>query len=197
MWSGTPGVPSFIGDGSLLTNLTIDANWSVDAVGLSTTRKIGIGTISAKNDYQLYVRGNTQIDGTLNVYEVIEKATISAGILTATSTTNIDLAENNVYYFTNNAQGNWTFNFRGNSTTTLNNFLTVGDSITVAILSSQGNTAYYNSTIQIDGTTVTPKYYGGVPYTVGNINSIDVYTYNIIKTANNTYSVLTSQSQYT
>ena len=197
VWSGTPGVPSFIGDGSLLTNLTIDANWSVDAVGLSTTRKIGIGTISAKNDYQLYVRGNTQIDGTLNVYEVIEKATISAGILTATSTTNIDLAENNVYYFTNNAQGNWTFNFRGNSTTTLNNFLTVGDSITVAILSSQGNTAYYNSTIQIDGTTVTPKYYGGVPYTVGNINSIDVYTYNIIKTANNSYSVLTSQSQYT
>jgi hypothetical protein len=190
IWSGT-----FVGDGSGLTN--VDSIWLVDSVGIHTTKNVGVGTTSAQSDYALYVNGNTKINGTLNVYEVIEKATISTGILTATSATNINLAENNVYYFINLAQGNWTFNFRGNSTTTLNNFLQVGDSITVAILTTQGSTAYYNSTVTIDGSPVTPKYYGGVPYASGNANSVDVYTYVIIKTASNTYTVLASQSQYT
>ena len=190
IWSGT-----FFGDGAGLFN--VDSIWDIDAIGIHTTKNVGIGTTTAKSEYKLYVDGNTQINGTLNVYEVIEKATISAGILTATSVTNIDLAENNVYYFTNTSQGNWIFNFRGNSSQTLNNFLVVGDSITVAILTTQGATAYYNAEIRIDGVTVVPKYYGGISYTTGNQNSIDVYTYVIIKTASNTYSVLSSQSQYT
>ena len=190
IWSGT-----FIGDGAGLFN--VDSIWDIDAIGIHTTKNVGIGTTTAKSEYKLYVDGNTQINGTLNVYEVIEKATISAGILTATSVTNIDLAENNVYYFTNTSQGNWIFNFRGNSSQTLNNFLVVGDSITVAILTTQGATAYYNAAIRIDGVTIVPKYYGGISYTTGNQNSIDVYTYVIIKTASNTYSVLSSQSQYT
>ena len=190
IWSG-----SFIGDGSGLTN--VDSIWISDVVGIHTTKKVGIGTTIAQADYQLYVNGNTKINGTLNVYEVIEKATISSGILTATSPINIDLAENNVYYFTNNAAGNWTFNFRANSTQTLDSFLEIGDSITVAILTTQGSTAYYNSSITIDGSAVTPKYYGGVAYTSGNINSVDAYTFVIIKTASSTYTVLSSQSQYT
>ena len=190
IWSGT-----FFGDGAGLFN--VDSIWDIDAIGIHTTKNVGIGTTTAKSEYKLYVDGNTQINGTLNVYEVIEKATISAGILTATSVTNIDLAENNVYYFTNTSQGNWIFNFRGNSSQTLNNFLVVGDSITVAILTTQGATAYYNAAIRIDGVTIVPKYYGGISYTTGNQNSIDVYTYVIIKTASNTYSVLSSQSQYT
>jgi hypothetical protein len=189
IWSGT-----FIGNGSGLFN--IDSIWKVDTVGIHTTKNVGIATTSAESDYALYVNGNTKINGTLNVYEVIEKATISTGILTAT-TTNIDLAENNVFYFTNQAQANWVFNFRGNSTTTLNNFLQVGDSITVAILTTQGSTAYYNTSVTIDGASVATKYYGGVPYTSGNANSVDVYTYVIIKTASNAYTVLASQSQYT
>ena len=190
VWSGT-----FIGDGSGLFN--VDSVWNKNLVGVHTTANVGVGTTTAQSDYKLYVNGNTKINGTLNVYEVIEKATIRTGILTATSDTNIDLAENNVYYFTDLAQGNWVFNFRGNSTTTLDDFLQVGDSITVAILTTQGNSAYYNTSIRIDNVATTTKYYGGVPYTSGNTNSVDVYTYVIIKTASNTYTVLSSQSQYT
>jgi hypothetical protein len=116
--------------------------------------------------------------------------------LTAT-TQNIDLGDNNVYYYTSEAADNWTINFRSNASQTLNDFLKVGESTTVAILTTQGSTAYYNSTVQIDGVNQSVKYYGGVPITSGNPNGIDLYTYVIIKTAANTYTVLYSQSQYT
>jgi hypothetical protein len=74
--------------------------------------------------------------------------------------------------------------------------LTTGDSITVAILTNQGSTAYYNSSISIDDVSVTPKYYGGNQIISGNVNSLDMYTYVIIKTGSAAYTVLASQSQY-
>ncbi len=170
--------------------------WRTDAIGIHTQTAIGIGTTSAKAGFGLYVEGSTSINGTLRVFEIIETATITSGILTATSVQNIDLGDNNVYYFTSAAQGNWTLNFRGNSSQTLNDFLTIGESTTVAVITTQGSTPYYNSTVRIDGVTQSVKYYGGVPITSGNANGIDVYTYVIIKTAANTYTVLYSQSQY-
>jgi hypothetical protein len=197
---GNNFIGTFSGDGSGLTG--VDSIWGVDGIGIHTTRSVGVGTTGAILGNALYVNGNTTINGTLNVYEIIEKATISAGILTAqnpvgvATTTNIDLATNNVYYFTNQTEGDWSLNFRGDSTTSLNSFLTTGDSITVAILTNQGSTAYYNSSISIDNVSVTPKYYGGNQIVSGNSNSLDMYTYVIIKTGSATYTVLASQSQY-
>jgi hypothetical protein len=187
-------IGSFSGDGSGLYN--VSDIWRTDAVGVHTSTPIGIGTTSAKSGFGLYVEGSTSINGTLRVFEIIETATITSGILTTTTVQNIDLGDNNVYYFTSEAQGNWTINFRGNSTQTLNSFLSVGESTTVAIITTQGATPYYNATVQIDGINQAPKYYGGNIITSGNANGIDVYTYVIIKTANNTYTVLYSQSQY-
>jgi hypothetical protein len=40
------------------------------------------------------------------------------------------------------------------------------------------------------------KWSGGTAPTGGNANSVDVYTYTIIKTANSTYTVLANQTQY-
>jgi hypothetical protein len=188
-------IGTFSGDGSNLTN--VSDIWEVDAIGIHTNTPIGIGTTSARAGFGLYVEGSTSINGTLRVFEIIETATISAGILSATSPENIDLGDNNVYYYTSEAVDNWTINFRSNASQTLNDFLSVGESTTVAILTTQGATPYYNSTVQIDGINQSVKYYGGVPISSGNANSIDVYTYVIIKTAANTYTVLYSQSQYT
>ncbi len=66
--------------------------------------------------------------GTTSVYEAIEKASISASALTGTVAFNwLDGA---VVYYTSNSAGNWTLNVRGNGSTTLNNSLSTGDSIT-------------------------------------------------------------------
>ena len=74
--------------------------------------------------------------------------------------------------------------------------MATGQSLTVAFLVTQGATAYYNNVVQIDGTTVTPKWQGGTAPSAGNASGIDVYQYTIIKTASATYTVLASLTQY-
>jgi hypothetical protein len=79
----------------------------------------------------------------------------------------------------------------------MNGLLSDGQSVTVAFLVTQGSTAYYNSAVQVDGTTsgVTTRWIGGAP-TAGNASGIDSYRYLIIKTANATFTVLASVTQY-
>jgi hypothetical protein len=49
---------------------------------------------------------------------------------------------------------------------------------------------------QVDGNAVTPKWMGGVAPTVGNANSIDSYTFSVIKTGNLAFTMLASQSRF-
>jgi hypothetical protein len=124
----------------------------------------------------------------------LEKVTISA--TAATGTITFDLATQSILYYTTNASGNWTLNVRGSSGVTLNSLMATGQSITLAFLATQGGTAYYNSALQIDGSSVTPKWFGGAAPSAGNANGIDVYTYTIIKTGNAAYVVLASLSKF-
>ena len=123
-----------------------------------------------------------------------ETATVSA--TAATGTINYDVTTQSVVYYTSNASANWTVNFRGSSGTSLNTLMSTGQSVTVAFLVTQGATAYYNSAVQVDGSSVTPKYQGGTAYTSGNVSSIDAYTYTIIKTGSATFTVLVSQTKF-
>jgi len=67
--------------------------------------------------------------------------------------------------------------------------------VTFVLVTTQGSTAYYNSAVTIDGTSVTPKWIGGAP-TAGNASGLDVYRMAVIKTASATYTVLASLTQY-
>jgi len=120
-----------------------------------------------------------------------ERWTTSA--TSAGTTVAFDASTQGVLYYTSNSTANWTLNIRGNSTTTLNSTLAVGDSVTVAFLVTNGATAYYQTAFQIDGSAVTPKYSGGTAPASGNASSIDVYQYTIVKTAATpTYTVFGS-----
>jgi len=125
-----------------------------------------------------------------------EVITVSA--TAATGTINVDLASSAIHYYTANASADWTFNFRGNGSTTLNSMLNVGGTISVAFMVTNGSTAYKpaSTSVTIDGVTVTPKWNGGTAPASGNTNSIDVYTFTIIKTASATYTVLGTQSKF-
>jgi hypothetical protein len=126
--------------------------------------------------------------------DVAELITISA--TAATGTIAYDVTTQSVLYYTSNASANWTVNFRGSSGTSLNTLLSTGQCITVAFLVTQGATAYYNNVVQVDGSTVTPKYQGGTAWTAGNASGIDAYTYTIIKTGSAAFTVLASQTQF-
>ena len=74
--------------------------------------------------------------------------------------------------------------------------MTTGQVITVTFLVTQGATAYYNNVVQVDGSTVTPKYQGGTAWSSGNTSGIDAYTYAIIKTGSAAFTVLASQTRF-
>jgi hypothetical protein len=148
-------------------------------VGITLTPKGDLGRITAN--------GETKIFG------VFENATISTTYIT---TFTYDVLTQAVY-FQNVALGsNFTVNLRGNASTALNSALNTGESATVALITKQNNTTFYNNVIQVDGTTVTAIWQGGSAPTGGNASSTDVYTYTALKTAASTYTVLASITQF-
>ena len=158
------------------------------------TDYVAPGTATTFTALQTFAGTSSNAD--LKTYNIIETATISA--TAATGTINYDITTQSVLYYTTNASGNWTVNFRGSVGTSLNTLMATGESMSVTFLVTQGSTAYYNSSVQIDGTTsgVTTKWQGGTAPTSGNASSIDSYTYVIIKTGSATYTVIAAQTKF-
>jgi len=125
------------------------------------------------------------------VYEPINVSATAAGGVLVFYTLNQAIS-----YYTVNATSNWTMNFTGNGSTTLNSLMSTGQVMTITFMATQGTTAYYNTGIYVDGTAVTPKWQGGLTPTSGNASAIDVYTYAIIKTGSAAFTVLASQTQF-
>jgi len=136
----------------------------------------------------------TSSNADLKTSNILEVSTVSA--TAATGTINYDVTTQSVLYFTTDASGNFTVNFRGSSGTSLNTVMSTGESLSVTFLVTNGATAYYNSAVQIDGSSVTPKWQGGSAPTSGNASSIDAYTYVIFKTGSATFTVLAVQTKF-
>ena len=138
--------------------------------------------------------GRATFNGQGKIQSVAEKVTTAA--TAATGTINYDVLTQAVLNFTSDAAANWTLNIRGDGSNTLDNIMDTGESVTIARIVKQGSTPYYNSAVQIDGSSVTPEYQGGSAPTSGNASSLDVYSYTIIKTGSATFTVLASQTQF-
>lgn len=130
----------------------------------------------------------------LTVPEINERTTVTG--TGAGANVNFDTLTQTVLYYSSSSTANSTLNIRGSSSVTLNSLMSSGQSTCVALFLTNGATAYYPSTIKVDGTTVTPLWQGGLAPTGGNTNSVDVYSFNIIKTADATFSVFASQTQF-
>jgi len=124
------------------------------------------------------------------------RESISVQANASTGTINFDVLSQQVLYFTANATADWTLNVRGNGSTTLNDSMETGQSVTITFLATQGATAYYANVYTVDSSSVTPKWQGGAAPTAGNPDSVDAYVLNIVKTANATYTVFGSQTQF-
>jgi hypothetical protein len=156
------------------------------------------GTVMTLGDIQT-VTGTKTFSGTSSTLgmvlnDVAEVITTSA--TAATGTINYDVTTQDVLYYTSNASANWTVNFRGSSGTSLNTLMSTGQSLTAAFLVTQGSVAYYNSAVQIDGSSVTPKWQGGTAPSAGNASSVDIYMYTIVKTGSAAFTVVASQTKF-
>ena len=125
---------------------------------------------------------------------LFEDASINASAFGAN--VNIDILDNSVVYSTAAADTNICINFRGDSSTTLTDSMTIGNSITAAVLVTNTGTPFFISNTQVDGALVVPKVQGGSQLTGGNANSTDIYTITVLKTAGGAFTMFLSQSQF-
>lgn len=131
----------------------------------------------------------------MKLQNAAEKITItSAAVISAAE---FYITDQSILYHTANATNNWTLNIEGNNAVPLNTIMAVGDTVTVVHLVTNGATPYYVTAITIDGdpAAVTKWQNGTVPAT-GNANSIDSYTYTIIKTGDDVFTLMASQTKY-
>jgi hypothetical protein len=157
---------------------------------LDATAKLAVAqSFTAKQTFA----GSASV-ASMKTSNIAEVDTIAA--TAATGTIDYDVTTQSVLFYTTDASGNWTLNLRGSSGTSLDTLMTTGESLSVTFLVTQGATAYYNSAVTIDGSSVTPKWQGGTAPTSGNTSSVDCYTYVIQKTGSATYVVLASQTQF-
>lgn len=125
---------------------------------------------------------------------ILEVATINAAAVSGTI--NFDTLTQSILYYTSNATGNFTLNIRGSSSTSLNSVMSTGQTMTIAFLNTNGSTAYYLTSVTIDGSAITPKWQNALTPSSGNTNSIDIYTLTIIKTGSAAYTILGSQVRF-
>lgn len=135
---------------------------------------------------------NLEVDGIANLSQIIEKVNVLGSPISSSTTLNV--SSGSIYYYSANATANWAINIT--DTTNLNTTLSTGQAITVVVMVAQGSTARYNTSVTVDGSARTTVWLDGAAPTEGTANGIDVYSYTVIKTGNNTFIVLASVNNY-
>ena len=147
----------------------------------STVSGAGFNNFALLNNYSPFI----------NSTEIVTVAATAA-----TGTINYDTDTQSVLYYTSAAAGDWTVNFRDSSGATLDSVLATGEAITLVHLVTLTGAEYRNTVVQVDGVGITPEWQGGAAPTVGNINSIDSYSYTIIKTGSAAFTILAALTQF-
>ena len=116
-----------------------------------------------------------------------EQVKITAGKLSDNAT--ISLEDGMVHYFTTQETTTSTPNIRFSGSVSLNSAMAVGETISVTIVTTAA-AAGYSAQLTIDGSAVTENWVGGSAPSGGGTSGVDIYTYNIIKTASATFTVI-------
>ena len=125
--------------------------------------------------------------------QLCESVNIVSSTLSASS--DIDLSAGMIHYFTSqeSAQAIPNLSVSGKS---VNQIMAVGEAISVVLMLT-ASTAGYIKSMTIDGVSVTPMWgNGGVEPSDGGVSGIDIYTIQVIKTADSTYTVLANSSNF-
>lgn len=174
---------------------------NLQVVGNITANNIGnITPVNLNGNGSQYLSGNgtwSTISSNITSISGLKYATEAIRLNTTQGTTSqMFLMNESTMYVTQSSSGNITLDLTGNSTTTLNSLLDVGQSITATYLLATANTGYVVSTLQVDGVNQTVRWPGGTA-PAAYANSLVSHTYTVIKTAATpTYTVLGSWTRY-
>ena len=164
---------------------TITASGSVSVGGTLTYEDVtnvdSVGVVTARAGVDI-AAGGIDLKGVLQ-----EKVVITAGKLSAAP--NINTTNGMVHYFTTAETTTSTPNIF--SSVGINTEMAIGDTVSVTILSTAA-AAGYSAKVSIDHTLtgITTSWVGGSAPSAGGSGGIDIYSYQIIKTANATFTVI-------
>ena len=179
--TGTPAITvgnvvgvaaTFSGNVSIGGTLTYEDVTNVDSVGIVTARA-GINVTA----------GGADLTGLLQ-----EKVVIVANKVSAAPT--INLSSGMVHYFTTAETTTSTPNIM--SSVGVNTEMAVGDTASVTIITTAA-AAGYATTVTIDGAAIgsdAVRWVGGTAPSAGGSSGLDIYSYQLIKTANATFTVI-------
>ena len=189
--TGTTG--TFTGNVSVGGTLTYDDVTRIDSVGIVTAggglfvgRNEGTGTGIAVT---ITTVTNFETQGTLaEAFKTHTTAWNSAG--------NLNLSEGNLHYNSTNLGGTGAF-LNVISTAGINTDLAVGQALNVTAITAVNATTAFVNALRIDGkgTGITTSWVGGSVPTAGGGSGVDSYSFNILKTASETYIVIANQSK--
>ena len=177
-----------IADSAVIANKIAD--------GAIIGNKIASNSIRANNIVAGQIAGNTLAANLhISLGQVLESANVYS--VAVGGNVNIDLENNTVYFFSSNTTANVTFNFRANTQNTLDSQLLIGQTVTSAILLKQGATKY-RANVYVDGALQNLWWAGNSApsFATTQQESIDIYSFNILKTAANAYTILAANSNF-
>ena len=179
-----------------------NGNMSIDTDTVfvdSTNDRLGIGTSSPARTLDIRQLGGISFNAGL----IFEDCQLTGSGLSGTSHHSVEA--DNARYWNAAASGNWTYNIRWNSSTTLDSKMSTGETINIAYVTAVGGSSYYQSGFQIDGTNTTVQWVDQLPPVQGGgresgddaaTTGFDVYSYAINKYSTNNYYILGSHTHF-
>jgi len=178
-----------------------NGNISIDTDTLfvdSTNDRLGIGTTSPGRTLDIQHIGGISFNAGI----IFEDCTISGTAMNGT--VNHDVETANAGYYSS-VSGNWTYNIRWDSGTTLDSKMSNGETINVTYTVPVTGSSYYQTTFQIDGSSKTVQWVDQLPPVQGGgresgddaaTTGFDVYSFAINKYGTNNYYILGSHTHF-
>tara|TARA_B100000945_G_scaffold119247_1_gene94869 strand:+ start:2679 stop:3305 length:627 start_codon:yes stop_codon:yes gene_type:complete len=179
-----------------------NGNMSIDTDTVfvdSTNDRLGIGTSSPARTLDIQQDGGISFNSGL----IFEDCQLTNSGLSGTSHHSVEA--DNARYWNSAASGNWTYNIRWNSSTTLDSKMSNGETINISYVTAVGGSSYYQSGFQIDGSNTTVQWVSNHPPVQGGgreagddaaTSGFDVYSFAINKHSTNSYYVLGSHTHF-
>lgn len=189
--SGTPAVLSAGTSGHFLTITGTTPSWA-EAVTPTGTQTLTNKTLTSPTLTTPTI--NRGIFGAPFEKWSVTTSPISTSINTAV---NLDIENNyGAFLYTGAATNSWVPNVRYSATVSLNDVMAINNSLTISVVANINATAALATTLKIDGVAVTIQWQGGLVPSTGNTSAYDVYSYAIVKTGANAYTVFGSRTKF-
>ena len=156
---------------------------------------------SSAVDYWNLTGGYLYAGEGLNTRKMLREG-VNVGGASLNSAHHLNLELGMVHYRTSNLGATITPNIRYNGSTTLNAAMNISEGLTVTIITAVNNAAYYANGLSIDGNNngqnsyvISTNWIGGSAPSDGGSSGVDIYTFNVIKTADKTFTIIANQTK--